>query len=71
MITHSSNLAWRIPMDRGRYLVGYSPWGRKESYTTEIVSTEEYTSPLETLRLNYRFYLENQKAKEKSKDISI
>ena len=33
MATHSSILAWRI---RGqRTLVGYSPWGRKESDTTE------------------------------------
>ena len=28
--THSSILAWRIPMDRGAALAGYSPWGRKE-----------------------------------------
>ena len=27
MTTHSSILAWRIPM---RILVGYSPWSRKE-----------------------------------------
>ena len=26
MATHSSILAWRIPMDRG----SYSPWGSKE-----------------------------------------
>ena len=31
MATHSSILAWRIPWS----LVGYSPWGRKESDTTE------------------------------------
>ena len=31
--THSSILAWRIPGQRG--LVGYSPWGLKESDTTE------------------------------------
>ena len=33
MATHSSNLAWRIPQmeEPGRY----SPWGRKESDTTE------------------------------------
>ena len=31
--THSSTLAWRIP--RAEELVGYSPWGRKESDTTE------------------------------------
>ena len=47
--THSSILAWRIPwteepggnpMDRGHCsLVGYSPWGCKESGTTERLST--------------------------------
>ena len=31
--THSSILAWRIPMDRGAWL--YSLWGHKESDTTE------------------------------------
>ena len=36
-----------------RYLVGNSPWGRKESYTTERVSAAHHRSPLETLRLNY------------------
>ena len=34
MATHSSILAWRIPWTRG--LAGYSPWGRKESDTTEV-----------------------------------
>ena len=33
MATHSSTLAWRIPL--GRSLVGHSPWGHKESDTTE------------------------------------
>ena len=33
MVTHSSILAWRIPMDRN--LMGYSPWGCKKSDTTE------------------------------------
>ena len=32
MAPHSSTLAWKIPW---RSLVGYSPWGRKESDTTE------------------------------------
>ena len=36
MATHSSILAWRIPGQRS--LVGYSPWGRKESDTTEQLS---------------------------------
>jgi len=31
--SHSSILAWRIP--RQRNLTGYSPWGHKESDTTE------------------------------------
>ena len=34
MTTHSNILAWRIPGQRS--LVGYSPWGCKESDTTEI-----------------------------------
>ena len=31
MATHSSILAWRIPVDRGAWLslAGYSPWGHK------------------------------------------
>ena len=34
MANHSSILAWRLPWTE-RSLVGYSPWGRKESDTTE------------------------------------
>ena len=33
MATHSSILAWRLHGQRS--LVGYSPWSRKESDTTE------------------------------------
>ena len=33
MAPHSSTLAWEIPWMEE--LVGYSPWGRKESDTTE------------------------------------
>ena len=33
MATHSSILAWEIPQTEE--LVGYSPWGRKESNMTE------------------------------------
>ena len=36
--THSSTLAWKIPWTRN--LVGYSPWGRKESDTTERLTYE-------------------------------
>ena len=34
MAMHSSILAWRIPHGQ-RSLMGYSPWGRKESDMTE------------------------------------
>ena len=33
MATHSSILAWEMP--RTEELAGYSPWGHKESDTTE------------------------------------
>ena len=33
--THSSIPAWRIHGQRG--LVGYSPWGHKESDATEVI----------------------------------
>ena len=33
--THSSMLAWRIPWTEEPGGTGYSPWGRKESDTTE------------------------------------
>ena len=47
MVTHSSILAWRIPMDRGAwqanspwgFLPGNSAWGCKESDMTEQLST--------------------------------
>ena len=56
MATHSSILAWRIPMDRGGFRapmesVGYSPWGRKESDETERLSTFTYTGCLWCLSL--------------------
>ena len=38
MATHSSILAWRIPMDRGPGGL-YSPWGCKELDRTEQLST--------------------------------
>ena len=37
----SSILAWRIPWTEE--LTGNSPWGRKESDTTERLSTAQYT----------------------------
>ena len=42
MATHSSILAWRIPWQRS--LVGYSPWGCKESDMTEwLTHTHTHT----------------------------
>ena len=35
MATHSSILAWEIPWTEEPG--GYSPWGRKESDTTEVI----------------------------------
>ena len=35
MVTQSSILAWKIPWTVQWHLAGYSPWGRKESDTTE------------------------------------
>ena len=37
MATHSSILAWRIPWTGS--LLGYSPWGHKESGMTERLNT--------------------------------
>ena len=37
-------LAWKIPWERN--LVGYSPWGRKESDITERLSTHTHTHPI-------------------------
>ena len=46
MVTHSSILAWQIPIDTG----AYSPWGGKESDTTEQLSRAEH---VETNTLSY------------------
>ena len=40
MTTHSTILAWRIPMDRGAWRA--SPWGCKELDTTERLSTAQH-----------------------------
>ena len=40
MATHSSILAWRIPWQRS--LAGYSPYGRKESGTTEWLTLSHF-----------------------------
>ena len=40
MANHSSTLAWKIPWRES--MVGYSPWGRKESETTEKLYSLTY-----------------------------
>ena len=42
MATHSSLLAWKIPWT---WVVGYSPWGRKELDTTERLHFLIYRNP--------------------------
>ena len=55
MATQSSIFAWKIPWTEG--LVGYSPWGRKESDTTELLSlTHSEQNILIYLQyINFRF----------------
>ena len=51
MATHSSILAWKI--SRQRSLVGYSPWGHKESDTPLLGRHLYYTSPFYGSYTNY------------------
>ena len=54
MATYSSILAWRITWTEN--LVGYSPWGCKESDTTELTEhTQTDTWPF----LNWNIYWDN------------
>ena len=50
MATHSSILAWRSHGQRS--LPGYSPWGHKESNTTEQLSRQTEVSMIKLL--NFR-----------------
>ena len=45
MATHSSILVWRIPWTEE--LGGYSPWGHKESDTTERLTLSHFHKVLE------------------------
>ena len=45
MVTHSSILAWIIPWEQ-RSLVGYSPWGCKESDMAEQLSMHPMPTPV-------------------------
>ena len=63
MATHSNIPAWRIPMDRGAWQVTYSPWGHKESDTTEQLSTAQHTQNIhhtfleEIIKLNRQYIM--------------
>ena len=50
LATHSSILAWRIPIDRGAWWA-YSPWGGNELDTTEQLNNNRHTFLLETLKI--------------------
>ena len=46
MATHSSILAWRIPILPGqKNLAGYSPWGHKGSDATEQLTLSLFFFP--------------------------
>ena len=55
MATHSSILARRIPWTEGAWLATYSPWGRKESDTTEGT---EYTHGFHRLLCSHRVHIQ-------------
>ena len=50
MATHSSILAWNTPHGQ-RSLVGYSPWGHKESLLIRVQLLSE--QPMTSFYLNY------------------
>ena len=50
LATHSSILAWRIPIDRGAWWA-YSPWGGNELDTTEQLNNNRQTFQTETLKI--------------------
>ena len=53
--THSSILAWEI--HRQRSLVGYSPWGHKESDTTEQLTPIEGNFLGQNIILQVKMYI--------------
>ena len=50
LATHSSVLAWRIPIDRGAWWA-YSPWGGNELDTTEQLNNDRHTFRTEILKI--------------------
>ena len=56
MTTHCTVLAWRIPWTE-RGMAGYSPWGRKDSDTTEVTEHGTHAQSSEFIPLLLTFYL--------------
>ena len=56
MATHSSILAWRIPVDRELWRATCSPWGCKEVGPTEWLSTAH--TPTKKYQLDYHCFYE-------------
>ena len=54
MTTHSSILAWRIPWTEN--LVGYSPWGHKESDMTEVMEQQHVARRVPYLEIFKYFF---------------
>ena len=73
MATHSSIFAWRIPWTEEP--VGYSPWGRKESNTTEQRSTavgcmsEEPLGRIFPNSFSREFLMEGEKGSSEDKGV--
>ena len=55
MTTHSSILSWRIP--RTEELVGYNPWGQKESDTTEWLGAHSWLVSVYNMESQYFYRL--------------
>ena len=63
MATHSSILDWRIPWTEE--LVGYSPWSRKESGTTDQLTISLYFLSRQKYNINEN-RIETQSSMKKS-----
>ena len=66
--THSSILAWKVPWTEEP--VGFSPWGHKESDTTEWLSTRAWPHPTWQMELPGKMLSEGRKAKKRAQWLS-
>ena len=63
MAIHSSVLAWKMPGQRS--LVGYSPWGRKESDMAEQLTQRVVTAWIGSTPESLRVFLEGSETPER------